>query len=95
MTLKLVLKKKWWDMVASGQKREEYREATAYWSHRFYDEWCCWKPYDEVTFYLGYAKDRPSMTFRIIDILEGPGRPEWGAEPGKEYFVIQLGKRIN
>ena len=24
-TLHLVLKRKWWDMIASGEKREEYR----------------------------------------------------------------------
>jgi len=24
----------------------------------------------------------------------GTGKPEWGAEPGKKYFVIQLGETI-
>lgn len=28
--LKLVLKKKWYDMIASGIKKEEYRDATEY-----------------------------------------------------------------
>ena len=26
-TLHLVLKRKWWDMIASGEKKEEYRDA--------------------------------------------------------------------
>lgn len=34
-TLSLVLKKKWYDMIASGEKTEEYRELKAYWWHRF------------------------------------------------------------
>lgn len=27
--LSLVVKRKWYDMIASGEKREEYRDATA------------------------------------------------------------------
>ena len=36
-TLHLVLKRKWWDMIASGVKREEYREVTLYWAKRLFD----------------------------------------------------------
>src|SRR5699024_7576635 len=34
-TLNLTLKKKWFDMVASGDKTEEYREIKQYWINRF------------------------------------------------------------
>jgi hypothetical protein len=34
------------------------------------------------------------MTFEIKDIILGRGKEEWGAEPGKDYFVIKLGERI-
>ena len=87
-TLKLVLKKKWYDMIESGEKKEEYRDFSEYWKSRLL------KPYDAVTFYLGYAKERPSMTYRLICIGYGEGRPEWGAEPGKKYFIIRLGERL-
>jgi len=30
-TLKLTIKKKWFDMIESGEKTEEYREITQYW----------------------------------------------------------------
>lgn len=98
-TLKLVLKRKWWDMIASGEKKEEYRELTEYWESRLvdYPKWThmgFFKEFDAVTFYLGYSKDRPSMTFKVKDIRIGLGKSEWGAEPGKEYFVIKLGERI-
>lgn len=33
-TLTLSLKKKWFDMIASGEKTEEYREITLYWQKR-------------------------------------------------------------
>ncbi|MBQ7252654.1 MAG: hypothetical protein IJS32_08650, partial [Kiritimatiellae bacterium] len=33
--LPLVLKGKWFRMIESGEKREEYRAATQYWGKRF------------------------------------------------------------
>ena len=33
-TLHLVLKRKWWDMIESGEKKEEYREIKPYWEKR-------------------------------------------------------------
>lgn len=33
-TLHLTLKKKWFDMIASGEKKEEYREIKPYWVNR-------------------------------------------------------------
>lgn len=32
--LHLTLKKKWFDMIVSGEKKEEYREITGYWAQR-------------------------------------------------------------
>ena len=37
-TLHLVLKRKWWDMIASGEKKEEYREICPYWANRLLDD---------------------------------------------------------
>ena len=97
-TLKLVLKKKWYDMIASGEKKEEYREMKEYWIHRLAEDVpppsFFGRRYGTVTFYLGYAKERPSMSFKIESITIGKGKTEWGAEPGKDYFVIKLGERI-
>lgn len=36
-TLDLVVKHKWYDMIASGEKREEYREIKPYWEKRLVD----------------------------------------------------------
>lgn len=33
--LVLPIKKKWFDMIASGDKEEEYREIKPYWTSRF------------------------------------------------------------
>ena len=41
-TLHLVLKRKWWDMIASGEKMEEYRDANHYWAIRLLDRQYRW-----------------------------------------------------
>ena len=41
-TLHLVLKRKWWDMIASGEKKEEYRDANHYWAIRLLDRQYRW-----------------------------------------------------
>ena len=90
--LTLSLKKQWFDLLQSGVKPEEYRELKPFWAKRL-----CGKTFDSVEFTLGYPKaDDTSrrMTFECNGIVVTTGNPEWGAEPGKEYFVIKLGKRI-
>ena len=45
-------------------------------------------PYETVTFRRGYTSE--TATFRITGIDIRRGRPEWGAETGKKYFVISF-----
>ena len=105
-TLHLVLKSKWYDMIDSGIKTEEYRQIKPYWVIRLLDsdydqpiafdferdEGCCWGKHDYVCFHKGYT--RKIMTFKIINILVGHGKPEWGAPCNKKVFIIKLGSRI-
>lgn len=47
---------------------------------------------------LGYPKSTDTeriIKFEHAGIEIRTGNPEWGAEPGKLYFVIKHGKRIN
>lgn len=37
--LYLSVKKEWFDMIASGEKKEEYREMSTYWSSRLSPFW--------------------------------------------------------
>jgi hypothetical protein len=49
------------------------------------------------TMTLGYPKKTDRERFKIFEhagIEIRTGNPEWGAEPGKLYFVIKHGKRI-
>lgn len=86
-TLHLVLNRQWWNMIASGVKTEEYREFKPFYVGRF-----ILNDFRRVTFHLGYTNK--IMIFEIKSFRVGEGRPEWGAEPGKQYFIIELGERL-
>lgn len=94
--LYLPLKKKWYEMIESGVKPEEYRDIKPYWCKRLYKNGDMttqeFKPYTHVTFSYGYTKRR--MTFEIKNILLSFGNTEWGAPSDKLLFTIKLGKRI-
>ena len=94
--LTLIIRKKWFDMILSGRKREEYRERKPYWLKRLINKngltWKYLPRKDAVLFYEGYRKERRAMLVEIIDIGFGTGRPDWGAEAGKTCIIIQLGK---
>lgn len=95
--LKLTLKKKWFDLIKSGIKTEEYREIKQYWQtrlqtngyHRFE-----FKKFNRVQFTNGYNKNSPQITVECLNILIGKGLPEWGAVEGQEYFIIKLGRKV-
>lgn len=104
--LHLTLKKKWFDMIASGEKKEEYRELKPYWFQRlgywhdsdhetgYYDSGFNKMP-DVILFKNGYTKESPSISVCCEEIVIGTGNPDWGAEQGKKYFVIKLSSQIN
>lgn len=49
------------------------------------------KDFDRIVFTLGYPKADDTerrLVFKNSNIRIGKGRPEWGAEPNKLYFVI-------
>lgn len=93
--LTLPIKKKWFDMILSGEKKEEYRKIKAYYAKRFWNLWSgcnILKPVDglrEIRFRNGYAKDSPSFV-AWCTLAIGTGKEEWGAEKDKEYFVLTI-----
>lgn len=85
--LYLNLKAKWYDMIESGYKKEEYREIKDYWIKRLDN-----KVYDKVCFIYGYTKRK--MAFNIKSIIKGIGNKEWGA-PSYPVYIIKLGEKID
>jgi hypothetical protein len=94
--LTLPIKGKWFDMIASGEKTEEYRALTPYYDARFRNapRWLEDEHFDKRwQFYVilrnGYGKNARKMAIACwLDI--GEGEPEWGAEPGVEYFRLHI-----
>lgn len=109
-TLHLFLKGKWYDMIESGEKKEEYRNAD-YWCSRIIDQNAnegflandngrtfvigrLMPVHKAVCFHRGYTNT--TMTFRIEGLNYGKPNPLW-CEPGdakKDFLIIKLGKRI-
>lgn len=83
--LHLTLKRQWLDMIASGEKREEYRELKPYWHKRLY-----LKSFDVIVFRNGYSKDAPSMRVQAGKIRIGRGNPNWGAPTDKDVWIIPV-----
>lgn len=89
----LPIKKKWYDMILSGEKKEEYRELKPYYEKRFVHLWqgslIGFDAERKVMFRNGYSKQSPSFIATVtLDI--GTGKTEWGAEEGKHYYILKI-----
>ncbi len=91
-TLRLPIKKKYFEQIRDGTKTEEYREYKPFWKKRLLN-----KEFDQVHITLGYPKVGdlsrvlvfPWNGFQVKEILH----PEFG--PGKiKVFAIKLEKEV-
>ncbi len=98
--LRLTLKKKWYDLILLGEKKEEYREIKSFWSIRFSGYSLPHgldkimknkKQFSFVEFKNGYGKDAPIMFVEFKGLRIGEAKPEWSDNWQGEVFVISLG----
>lgn len=90
----LPIQKKWFDMIVSGKKKEEYREIKPYYDSRLYrfipskfNNYVA--PTIKIIFRNGYSFNSPSVKCKCtVDI--GTGKKEWGATPGQRYYVLKI-----
>jgi hypothetical protein len=92
--LHLTLKKKWFDMIASGEKKEEYREIKPFWITRLKFDLLTTKPFDYVIFRNGYSKNAPQIKCKMLGICIREAKPEWSDNWQGDVFVIKLGDKI-
>lgn len=78
--LDLPLKKEWYNMIESGEKKEEYREIKPYWTKRLRNN-----GHTHVRFRYGYTKR--TIIFEIKYITIGIGKSKWGA-PEHDVYII-------
>ena len=102
--LTLPIKKKYYDQILQGIKKEEYREIKPYYTSRFSkaligisgenienyikDNSEKYRRF-KVKFRNGYSRNSPSF-IATVSIYIGEGNPEWGAEPNKRYYVLKI-----
>ncbi len=91
----LPIKKKWFDMILSGEKKEEYREIKPYYDSRFKLNYklkigpSLQKRLMTILFRNGYSIKSPTIKCEVL-ITRDYGKEEWGAEPGKLYYVLRI-----
>ena len=60
--LHLVLKRKYFDRIYKGVKKQEYRDCSAHWNRRLQGQ-----HHTHIKFQLAYAKNPPTMLVKIHD----------------------------
>lgn len=118
--LTLPIKTKWFNMILSGEKKEEYREIKEYYETRFQnlfgaitihplyppDNFLDRSEFEllqgeavpeeirkdrgqEIIFRNGYSKNSKAIKARC-KLRIGKGKSEWGAEPDKQYYILEI-----
>ncbi|MFA7662616.1 MAG: ASCH domain-containing protein [Patescibacteria group bacterium] len=90
--LHLTLKRRWFDLIAHGHKKIEYRLYKPYWIQRLTNPDGSIRVFDKVHFKNGYAKKAPWMRVKFIktEIAKNIQFPE--TEDTADCFLIHLGK---
>ena len=95
--LHLPLMKKWYSMIESGEKTEEYRDMTQSWYVRIQNVLSRSGKNAVKTIIAAFAlgRRRATMFFKVESIVleTGSVHPSWG-EPQYRHFVIRLGERV-
>ncbi len=93
--LNLTIKSRWFDMIESGEKREEYRgednrQVNTAWERIAHDE-------QPVAYTMvlrnGYSMVSPALAVRVYGIIlrNDSVHPEWGEPTDRAHFAIMLG----
>ena len=95
--LNLTIKRRWFDMILSGEKREEYREAD---NSQVRNAWEMIALDEYVGYYVmvlrnGYSMGSPALAVQVYGIILRSGddsiHPEWGEPTDRSHFAIMLG----
>jgi hypothetical protein len=80
----LSVRRVWFDKIASGDKKKEYRRGEIYWMIRLMDKNGDVRQFDEIEFRNGYGFKVPRMVFKCQGIIYQGGQ-----------FEISIGDRIS
>ena len=82
--LHLTIKKKWFDLIKSGEKKEEYRDRKPYWLSRLFNKDGSIKMYEFIEFRNGYSPKSPTLLVEF----GGLGMTE-------DKIIIHIGRMVD
>lgn len=88
----MTLKSRWFDMIASGEKKEEYRDIKPYWTKRLINADGTFKHFDQIEFINGYHSDARRLRIECKGIKIGMSKPKWSDAPPQRVYIISLGR---
>lgn len=96
--LNLTIKRRWFDMIASGEKCEEYRDI----GNRYVEGAYHWFSHhllgDDTVMVLrnGYRMDSPALAVRIVRLSfrQSAVHPQWGEPTDSKHYVISFDKIV-
>lgn len=101
--LVLPIKGKWFDMILTGEKKEEYRNYSPYWIKRFCNigmleriQGDVYKSTDThrlVKFRNGYSSVSRAFVAEV-GLSIGYGETAWGAKPNEKYLILTVVKIV-
>tara|TARA_Y100000361_G_scaffold145205_1_gene154131 strand:- start:362 stop:676 length:315 start_codon:yes stop_codon:yes gene_type:complete len=71
-TLIMILKKEPYSVMVTGEKKNEYRDNSKYWTSRLFKKNGTPKDFKYIQFSNGYQKNRPQFTveFKSVEIID-------------------------
>lgn len=97
--IKLAINRKWFEMILSGEKTEEYRDIKPYYEKRLkklmskeYGKQADQPIIENIHLFNGgyYSEDLPNVKLKFKGIEVREGKEKWRAVSGTKYFVIKL-----
>lgn len=90
-TLKIIIKKQFFDLIKQGKKKKEYRKVSKFWVSRLYDyKKEDFKQYDYIEFINGYSKNARRLIVEFKGIILDKKNHEFVIKLGSEVTILYL-----
>lgn len=97
--LYLKVKKRYFDLIREGIKKEDYREIKPFWKKRLLNrkDLTKFRTFDAVHIQNGYMRGSPWVLLKFTEITIKKPRPEWapGFPSEHETFAVGFGEVID
>lgn len=93
----LPIREPWFSMILRGGKSEEYRNVKPYYTVRFRNVGLLDENSNpngktlEIMLRNGYSHESAYLCANVT-LEVGKGKTEWGAKPGKTYYILKIHK---